>query len=174
MKQRMIWAVVIPLFCLVGCIRVDEKSESKSDSKSNSQANQQRGGGGFIGAGSIEDVANTGRKKNANNNNQNQGGNKPAPFTERRVSGKSGYVGVLTDKVVNYDVAIRENPNWRIKEKKSSGGGYLSTLGSSYFNATANLSIKLFERNLRQQAALNGGKFPTYKQYVQAKKANRV
>ena len=37
----------------------------------------------------------------------------PARFTERRVAGKEGIAGVVTDQVVDYKVAIRQKPQLR-------------------------------------------------------------
>lgn len=167
-------AVAMLAAACTGCDKTEEKSD---ENKKPAGAR-----GSFLAPGSIEDLANAGGKGKGNpsrpaaNGRQNQAQpQQPAPqFHERRVAGKAKNFGVLTDRVVNYDVEIRKNPKLKIVDNRNGGGGYLSTLGGAYFSSMTKLSKALFEKELRLRAELNGGRYPTYQQYITAKKQMRV
>ena len=192
MKRLAILAVGVLLAGLAGCAleEEDKKSEQKPIRRTTT---------GGVFAGDVDDLANLdGQRKRDNRQNDNpqvpdlvnanrnpnvavNDGHQPVPasdsparFTERRVAGKEGIVGVVTDRVVDYKVAIRQKPQLREVQNRTSGGDPLSVLAGAYVSASSRISMLNFKNNLRIAASANGGRYPTYKQYIDVKKKLRV
>ncbi len=192
MKRLAILAVGVLLAGLAGCAAEEEDTKSE-------QKPIRRTTTGGVFAGDIDDLANPdGQRKGNNRQNNNpqvpdpvnanrnpnvavNDGQQPVPaddpparFTERRVAGKKGIVGLMTDRVVDYKVAIRQKPRLHEVQNRIPGGDPLTVLAGAYVSASSRISMLNFKNNLQIAAAANGGRYPTYKQYIDVKKKLRV
>jgi len=83
---------------------------------------------------------------------------------------------LMTNHVVDYKAAIRKNPKLRIIDKPGGRGrDPYTVIASTYVNITSRFARMTFAANLKTIAAGNpGGRFPTYKQYMNAKNQMRM
>ena len=121
-------------------------------------------------AGCLQSKTDTNQSgKTQNNANDEDAGKSLAPG-ERRVSGSGGIVGVVTRRVENYHELIKKKPHLKVKEKATGG----TLLSNAYLSAVSRLSVSQFEHNLRLYRELNGGKWPTYDEYMKKMKQFQV
>lgn len=179
MKHVTCFAAIVVAAVSIGCDKTDKKSESEPKRKPAL--------GNLVAPSSIEDLAQAGKNQDggqphpgipplpAGANPVGQPPEVPLKFHERRVAGKAKIFGVLTDKVVNYDVEVRKNPKLKIVEHKINTSGPLAAYGSSYFTIGSKASMLNFKHQLDIMANLNeNGRYPTYKQYIDLKNKMRV
>jgi len=156
---RCLLPAALAAVCL-GCLPdLNKKTEEKT--KTQEQAGRKVGMENQFGI--VADADEFGRRRAAPNPNPNPiPQNKQPQFRERRVAGSAGNVGVLTDYLLDYNVATKQHADWKVLEKSTTG----TVLGSAYFSAISRVSKANFERQMRIQKELNGGRWPTYKDYV--------
>ena len=107
------------------------------------------------------------KKSEAGSENKEQ-----EPKASEKKQPNKGIIGKTTAKVVDAEKA-KQNPKVVEVENKVSGSDPLSVAGSAYVSITSRASTLGFQQALKQHKALNG-KNPTYEEFMQMAKQNRV
>lgn len=149
--RRLIPALtILAAFALAGCLDPNVGKSSDSDKPKEEKKDP-------AGPNALEKELD----KKVQQDNKQQGKPGAAPkFTTKRVSGKRGLPGLMSDRVYDYHQVIKVKPNLRIIDKPQGQSVY----GNAYFTL-AKLSKGIFDYQMRQSKALNG-RWPTYDEYI--------
>ena len=142
---------------------------SKTDLDKNEKTDGKKGGGKNLAMGNqvglakdLDELAKRKAPRNGPPLNQPK-------VHEHRVSGSSGTVGMMTDRVYNFREIMKLRPDLKVSDKSTTG----SFVTNAYFGPVSRISVSTFKHNMDLWRA-ESGRYPTYKEYISNPKKFRL